>query len=100
MDNLNETLYRVVEGYAGEGLNSMGYLTQSRDGSVLAVVDVAQSGGKRVSNTMLIARLVGDHIVIEKDANSDPLYEALMQAGIPREQIILAYAGEPVPETA
>ena len=100
MDNLKDTLITVIDGYAGEGLNGTSYVTHSDDGSVIAVVDVAVFAGKRVSNTTLIVRLMTDHIIIEKDANSDPLYEALMQAGIPRQQIVLAYAGEPVPEAA
>jgi hypothetical protein len=43
-----------------------------------------------------MARVVGDKIIIEEDRSFDkPLHEALMgNAGIPREQIILAYAGE------
>jgi hypothetical protein len=32
--------------------------------------------------------------------NNKPLIDALVQAGIPRAQIILAYAGENAPETA
>lgn len=32
--------------------------------------------------------------------NNKPLVDALMQAGIPRAQIILGYAGEAVPESA
>jgi hypothetical protein len=43
---------------------------------------------------------VGNRIVIDHDANSDPLVEALLEAGIPRDQIVLAYAGEPAPEAA
>jgi hypothetical protein len=38
--------------------------------------------------------------VIDDDRHSNPFYEALMQAGIPRDQIVLAYAGEPVPDMA
>ena len=38
------------------------------------------------------------HIVIERDVNDKPLVDALLQAGIPRKQIVLAYAGEPVNE--
>lgn len=30
--------------------------------------------------------------------HNKPLVEALVQAGIPREKIVLAYAGEPVPQ--
>ena len=48
----------------------------------------------------LFVRLLGDKIIINEDRNSDPFYEELLEAGIPREQIILAYAGEPVPDTA
>jgi hypothetical protein len=41
---------------------------------------------------------VNDQIIIERDINNKPLVDALVQNGIPREQIILAYAGEPVEE--
>lgn len=33
------------------------------------------------------------------DMNNQPPVDALVQAGLPRERIILAYAGEPVPES-
>lgn len=40
------------------------------------------------------AQVVDDMIVIDADNTDRPLYEALMGAGIPREKIVLAYAGE------
>jgi hypothetical protein len=46
----------------------------------------------------LIVRLEGDHIIIERDINDKVLVDALVQAGIPRQQIILAYAGEALKE--
>ena len=39
-------------------------------------------------------------IIIDRDINNKPLIDALVQAGVPRTQIILAYMGEPVPESA
>jgi len=38
--------------------------------------------------------VVGDRIIIERDMNDKPLVEALLQAHIPRQHIVLAYAGE------
>lgn len=55
--------------------------------------------GKRIVNNALIVQVLGDKVIIEEDKNSKMLLDALLQAGVPREQIILAYAGEPVPET-
>ena len=44
--------------------------------------------------------MVDEKIIIEEDTTTDkPLYDALMfNAHIPREQIILAYAGEKAPD--
>jgi hypothetical protein len=48
----------------------------------------------------LIVRLEGDTIIIERDINDKALVGALVQAGIPREQIVLAYAGETLKESS
>jgi len=98
MDTLTETVHKVMLGYAGEALNGYSYLTSSADQNVFTVVSVGKVRDERVVNTALLVRLINDHIIIERDINSKPLVDALMQAGIPREQIILAYAGEIVPE--
>lgn len=45
-----------------------------------------------------MARIVGDSVIIEHDVTDRPLLHELMRAGIPREQIILTYAGEPLPQ--
>jgi XisI protein len=85
-------------GYAGEALNGYSYLTSSADQDVFTVVSVGKVRDERIVNTALLVRLVHDLIIIERDINSKPLVDALVQAGISREQIILAYAGEFVPE--
>lgn len=97
---LRETLNQTLQSYAGKALNGYSYLTTSADGDVFTVVSVARFGDERIVDTGLVARLVGDKIVIEHDINDKPLVDALMQAGIPRSQIILAYMGEASPELA
>ena len=47
---------------------------------------------------LLIVRLLEDRIIIERDVNDKPLVDALLLANVPREQIVLAYAGEPLNE--
>jgi hypothetical protein len=97
MDNLKEKLKKVIEGYTGKGLNDFAYLTTNSDETLFTVVDIANVRGTQLVETSLIVRLIDSKIVIDYDDNNKPLVDALMQAGIPREQIILAYEGEPVP---
>jgi hypothetical protein len=99
-DHITVVLYQVMSGYAGEALNGYSYLTSSGDGQIFTVVSVGQVRGKQVVDTGLVVRLINDQIVIERDVNDKPLVDALIQARIPRRQIILAYAGEKVGETA
>src|SRR5688572_27737919 len=100
MDTLKRTVREVVNGYSGKVLNGYSYLTHNDDDSVFTVVDVARLKHQHVSGVSLVVRIVGDKVVIERDQNDKPLVDALTQAGISREDIILAYAGEPVPELA
>ncbi len=48
----------------------------------------------------LVARVAGDRIIIERDVNDKPLVDALVQAGVPRHSIVLAYAGESVTDSS
>lgn len=55
----------------------------------------------RAGYITVMARVVGDYVVIEEDRTDKPLVDALMiNGGIPREKIILAYKGEKLPEGA
>jgi hypothetical protein len=100
MDTLKQTVKTVVAEYAGEALNGYSYMTQSDDGLVFPVAGIGRVQGKHVANLSLFVRIVGDTVVIERDQNDKPLVDALVQAGIPRQQIILAYVGESTPELA
>lgn len=95
-----DTIVREIKAYAKPPLNGgKSYLTQNAEGSLFTVVDIVTSSGKHVADTGLVVRIEADYVIIEHDMNSKPLVDALVQAGIPRSQIILAYAGEAVPET-
>lgn len=53
----------------------------------------------RIAWAVVLARVVGDYVVIDQDTTDKPLVDALMiNGGIPRERIILACAGETLPE--
>ncbi len=64
------------------------------------LVYVPQEEAQRPAWVMLLARIVNRYIVIEEDTAVDQtLLDALMtNGGIPREQIVLAYKGETIPD--
>ena len=94
MDNMKDTFRKVIGGYAGKALNGYSYLTTSPDETVFTVIAVGKIRGERFVNVGLVVRLIGERIVVERDVNEKPLVDALMQAGIPQSQIVLAYGGE------
>jgi XisI protein len=96
MDNLREIVCREVKAYAGKGLNGVAYFLQNDNQDVFAVVDIAKFRGQHIAESGLIVRLIGDQVIIEQDTNSKPLVDALLQAGVPREKIVLTYAGETI----
>ena len=92
------TVKAEIEKYAVPGYNLVSHLMEDSANKIFAVVTTVIEPNKRYSFLDLYVRIVGEKIVIEHESNSKPLYEALMQAGIPREQIVVAYAGEAVPD--
>ncbi len=100
MDTLKEIVHREVSGYVGQGANGYSYLIANPERTDWIVVFVLNFDGKWVVRSGLIVRLRKETVFIEQDTNEPPLVEALLRAGVPRAQIILAYAGEPVPEAA
>jgi hypothetical protein len=75
------------------------YYFASPDNQSVMVSYVAhdEPNPKYRSGIIVLAHLEQDIVVIEADNTDHPLHEALMQVGIPREKIILAYAGEKLP---
>jgi hypothetical protein len=100
MDSVTDVLVGTMEGYAGRALNGYSYLMSSSDHRVFAVVSVGHVRDRHIVDTGLVARVAGDRVIVERDVNDKPLVDALLQAGIPRERIVLAYAGEVSDEAA
>ncbi len=96
VDNLIQTVRREVSEYVRPSPNATAYYVENGEQHVFAVLSVPTSDPQRTS-VVIMARLVDDFVVIESDKTNKPLYEALLQAGIPREQIVLLYEGEQVP---
>jgi hypothetical protein len=90
---------REVEDYArGEGWRSEIYAvsdTARQTYSVVVVPDLPRPFPARI---IVMARIVGDYVVIDEDTTDRPLYKELIRAGIPQEKIICLYAGETLPE--
>ncbi|MCA9910214.1 MAG: XisI protein [Anaerolineae bacterium] len=95
---LKQTVKSVLDTYTGEGSNGYNYLTSDPDQNVFTNVCVGRLDGKDFAFVDLLVRIAGDHVIIVEDRNSEPLYESLLDAGVPRKKIILVYASEPSPE--
>lgn len=95
---LKHILLEALSGYAVRGLNGYSNLTYNDDQTIFTIVSIAHIKTERYVTTSLIVRLEANHIFIEHDINSKPLVDALIQQGVSRDQITLAYAGETLPE--
>ncbi|GAB5490877.1 MAG: hypothetical protein Phog2KO_10920 [Phototrophicaceae bacterium] len=94
---LIKNLRDEINKYSGDGLNSQTYLTENLLQNVFTSTTINKDDNNANPFVDLFVRVI-DTIIIEEDRNSKPLFDALLQAGIPRENIILAYAGEKVPD--
>jgi CTP:phosphocholine cytidylyltransferase-like protein len=98
MDNLKSVVQETMRGYSGRGINGSSYFMQDDSHDVMSIVGQYTVRGEHFVDTSLLVRVLDNRIIIERDVNNKPLVDALLQAGIPREHIILAYAGEQVKE--
>src|SRR5436189_6210591 len=90
VDSMKEIVRKEVTAYTGKGLNGYSYLVANPDQLAFTVVTVGYIDGERFANADLIVRIISNYIVIERDDNDPQLVDALLQAGIPRAQIILS----------
>ena len=91
---LTDTLRRAVAAYAGEvhsvsGTSTLHYLENEQD-QVFCVVSPYDPAYKK-ADLVIMARIVDDKIVIDTDMNLNPLYQVLRDAGVPDEQISVAW---------
>jgi hypothetical protein len=97
MDRLAEQVKRAVFAYAGGGDNIKVFPLANDEQKVYAVNVIDTPVRKQPAGVVVIARVVEDKVIIEEDSTDKPLVDALIQSGIPRDHIILAYAGEALP---
>jgi hypothetical protein len=89
---------REVGKYAGVSRKAKAYKIFDEKQHIYTVTSIRNAPGDDHAWIIVQARVVGDVVVIDEDNVFDKkLVHALTQAGVPREQIILQYAGEPVP---
>jgi len=96
MDNLLKIVRQEVQKYAGSGrgINLRLFPSLDDEHQIYAVIAVDYPNRQHVAGVVVLARIVGDKVVIEEDTTNKKLADALIQNGIARENIILAYDGE------
>jgi len=95
---LIEITRREVEKYAGISDDAKAYPILDGTRRTYAVNGIMNEHGKDHAWIIVQARVVENRVIIDEDNVLDKnLVYALLQAGIPREQIVLAYEGENTP---
>jgi hypothetical protein len=98
--SLAQIARREVARYAGDCGNCTLYPVLDDEHQTYSVVLIAEND--RPAWVVVMAQVIGDTIVVLEDTSIDkPLVDALMiNGGVPRAKIVLAYKGEPRPRSA
>lgn len=95
---LVEITRREVDMYAGNSFKSTTYFVADELKRLYVVISVADLPRPWLPRVEVMAQVIGKKVIIIEDNTDKPLVDALMiNGGVPRDQIILAYAGEPIP---
>ena len=95
VETLAEITRREVERYVGYSPEAECYPILDDVHRTYTVVMIPHWPRKYPAGMIVMARVVDDQVIIEEETTDKPLVEALMVNGnVPREQIVLAYAGE------
>ncbi len=97
VETLADVVREQVAAYAGPALKARAFFLSNEFEHIYGVVDVPESRAQMTPLLVLLARVSDDFVIIEEDIHDRPLWEALVRAGIPRDRIVLAYAGESAP---
>ena len=107
MARMNETelvsvMDTIIQTYDGSGDDFKVYVLVDEARRSYAVTGIGEQPTRKQHSFILIqARIIGDYIIVDEDKLWDKqLWKALEKAGVPREQIILAYLGEKLPEAS
>jgi hypothetical protein len=96
-DTLKSIVYAVLQEYAGEAANGYVSLTTNPEDTLFTLTAIGTAKGRRFVNTAVVVSIEGDVVIIERDQTDKSVVDALLQAGVARERIVCAYAGEVPP---
>jgi hypothetical protein len=83
-----------VEWYVGPLYKGVLYPIADHERQTYAVVAIPDKSNIFEPGIVMMARILGESVVIDIDTSDRPLVNALVEAGIPRDKIVLAYAGD------
>jgi hypothetical protein len=93
VNDLADVVRHEVADYIAPSPNSTMYFVENAEHEAFLAISVPHEY-KNKARVVLMARVANGQLIIETDITDRPLYEELLRAGIPRERIVLAYAGE------
>ena len=97
--DLTEVVAREVADYVAIGMyEADAYFLHDDAKRTYSFVSVPHDHWKNALVVMFARVTAENKVVIETDHTDRPLYKALIEAGVPRSQIIRAYAGKTEPE--
>jgi hypothetical protein len=97
LNALAQTVRNVVQDYSGLSIGSTTYAVNDDEQQMYTVVIVPDHPRRFKARVMVMARVVDDKVIIDEDTTDRPLVSELLQAGIRREKIVLAYLPEESP---
>lgn len=95
--DLTTIVQREVEDYSGPALKATMYSLVDHAQRIYSVVVVPDLPRPFPARVVVMARIVDGYVIIDEDTTDRPLWQELVQSGIPREKIICLYAGEQIP---
>ena len=96
MDNMSNTLMSEMDFYVRKGINADTEAIYDWQKQSYAIIGVPHDAGA-MSSVILHATIQQNRVIIHVDYTDRPLWKALTAAGVTRDNIVLAYAGEPAP---
>lgn len=93
-----QTLEEAIAYYASGGTNLKTFYTKDEAQKAYSVLIVDSPVYHYPAAIVVMARIEGEWVLVEADNTDRPLVDRLVAAGIPRERIILTYAGETIPQ--
>jgi hypothetical protein len=92
--NIADIIEHEINEYVGPLYKGTLYPIFDHSSNVYSLLAVPHYPKAFQPGVILLARIVGDKVILDVDTTDRPLVNALVEAGIPREKIVLAYAGD------